>query len=261
MTEFFSAVNQWMTTNRLGVTGTIVSCRSELCLTGVKFLADETGRDILGQIDTEIMALLNDSIQDVLRSQTPKVASVVYLNESIKVFIDPILPHPCLLILGGGHIAVPLTEMGNLLEFHVSVVDDRLSFANQTRFQSAQQVLCQDFEKAIQEFPFDTNTYVIIVTRGHRHDKTCLAEVLRRKKSAYIGMIGSRRKVAALIEDLRAEGFSEEELSNVYAPIGLDIGAQTPAEIAVSIIAEITMVRRYGYSHGLKARQGGKQNG
>lgn len=261
MIEFYSAVNQWMTTNRLGVTGTIISCRSEHCSAGAKFLADETGRDILGQIDTEIMALLNESIQDVLRTKAPKVANVVYLNGSIKVFLDPILPQPRLLILGGGHIAVPLAEMGKLLEFHVSIVDDRLSFANPTRFQSANQVLCQNFEKAIREFPSDTNTYVIIVTRGHRHDKTCLAEVLRRKKSAYIGMIGSRRKVAALIEDLREEGFTEEELKNVYAPIGLDIGAQTPAEIAVSIIAEIIMVRRYGYSDGLKTQQGGMNNG
>ncbi|OLN32691.1 XdhC family protein [Desulfosporosinus metallidurans] len=260
MIEFYAALNRWVNDNRLGVTGTIVSGKLSKCPVGSKFLTDENGQDVLGQIDAELMTLLEESIQDVLRIKTPKLIELEFLNESVKVFLDPILPQARLLILGGGHIAVPLAEMGKLLEFQVSVVDDRPSFANSARFQQVSQVLCQDFETAIREFEFDANTYIIIVTRGHRHDKTCLAEVLKKTKPAYIGMIGSRRKVAALFEDLREDGFSEAELKSVHAPIGLDIGAQTPAEISVSIMAEIIMIRRFGYSSGLKT-QGGKRNG
>lgn len=255
MIEFYAALNQCVKDNRLGVTGTIISGHLNHCLVGTKFLTDETGRDVLGHVDAELMALLEESILDVLNLKTPRLITVTYDNESVKVFIDPILPQARLLILGGGHIAIPLATMGNLLEFQVSVVDDRPYFANPARFQQISQVLCQDFETAIRKFVFDANTYVIIVTRGHRHDKTCLAEVLKKTKPAYIGMIGSQRKVAALFEDLREDGFSEAELKTVYAPIGLDIGAQTPAEISVSVMAEIIMVRRFGYSSGLKTKR------
>lgn len=261
MIEFYSALNQWLIDNRLGVTGTVVSGNLDSCPVGSKFLTNETGQDVLGQIEARMLDLLEESIQDVLRLKTPQVVDIASPKGSVKVFLDPILPQARLLILGGGHIAAPLADTGKLLEFKVSVVDDRPSFANSARFQQVDQVLCQDFETAIREFPFDANTYIIIVTRGHRYDKTCLEEVLKKTKPAYIGMIGSRRKVAALFEDLREDGFSEEELKRVHAPIGLDIGAQTPAEISVSIMAEIIMVRRFGYSCGLKTQQGGKRNG
>ncbi|WP_018306517.1 XdhC family protein [Desulfitobacterium hafniense] len=261
MIEFYSVLNQWLIDNRLGVAGTVVSSNLEFCPVGSKFLANEAGQDVLGQIEVRMMNFLEEPIQDVLRLKTPQVVDLGFPKGSVKVFLDPILPQARLLILGGGHIAVPLAEMGKLLEFQVSVVDDRPSFANSARFRQVNQVLCQNFETAIQKFAFDANTYIIIVTRGHRHDNTCLQEVLKKTKPAYIGMIGSRRKVAALFEDLLEAGFSEEELKSVHAPIGLDIGAQTPAEISVSIMAEITMVRRFGYSSGLKTQKGGSHNG
>lgn len=261
MNKYYSALNQLVEENRLGITGIIVDGHQSSCPVGTKFLIDEAGQDVLGQIEAELMTLLEESIQDVLRMKTPKVVNLTFQNEPVKVFLDPVLPQARLLILGGGHIAVPLVEIGKLLEFQVSVVDDRPSFANSARFQGVSQVLCQDFVTAIRDFQFDANTYVIIVTRGHRHDKVCLQEVLQKPKPAYIGMIGSRRKVTSLFEDLRQEGVSEEELKSVHAPIGLDIGAQTPSEISVSIMSEIIMVRRFGYSSGLKTHQGGKRNG
>lgn len=259
--EFYSLLNQYILTNHLGVAGTIMYSGLDGCPVGSKLLVNETGDPILGLDDPELMHLLMEPIQEVLRLKQPKVITLSHVKGEVKVFLDPILPQARLLILGGGHIAVPLAEMGHLLEYHVSVVDDRLSFAHPDRFPHANRVLCQDFETAIREFSFDANTYVIIVTRGHRHDKTCLAEVLLKSEPAYIGMIGSRRKVAAILDDLREEGYDDEQLNRVYAPIGLDIGAQTPAEIAVSIIAEMVMVSRFGYSHGLKMAQGGKSIG
>lgn len=261
MMGYYSALQQLVNENRLGVAGTIVSGQQSACPVGSKFLTDETGHIVWGQIAAELLTLLQESIQDILNLKTPKTVSLMFQDDFIKVFLDPILPQARLLVLGGGHIAVPLVEMGNLVEFQVTVVDDRPSFASSARFPGASQVLCQDFESAIRKFRFDANTYIIIVTRGHRHDKTCLQEVLRKSRTAYIGMIGSRRKVASLFDDLRQAGFTEEDLKSVHAPIGLDIGAQTPAEIAVSIMAEITMVRRFGYSCGLKTLQGGKGHG
>jgi Xanthine and CO dehydrogenases maturation factor, XdhC/CoxF family len=261
MIEYYSTLQQMVRDNRFGVTGTIVSGHQDDCPIGSKFLIDEMGQHVAGQIKPEIMTLLKESVQDVLFVKAPKLVNLTYQNGLVKVFLDPILPQARLLVLGGGHIAVPLVEIGKLLEFQVSVVDDRPSFANSARFQGVSQVLCQDFETAIREFQFDANTYIIIVTRGHRHDKICLEEVLKKPKPTYIGMIGSRRKIASLFEDLHQDGFSEEQLKSVHTPIGLDIGAQTPAEISVSIMSEIIMVRRLGYSCGLNTREGGKRNG
>lgn len=149
------------------------------------------------------------------------------------------------------------------MDFQVTVVDDRPFFANSMRFAEADEVICENFEKAFQRLSIDSNTFVVIVTRGHRYDQLCLEEVLNTAvKPAYIGMIGSRRKVTTIMNNLQENGIPEEVLNPVYAPIGLDIGAQTPEEIALSILAEMVMIKRYGYSDGLKNQaRGEKING
>ncbi len=156
-----------------------------------------------------------------------------------------------LLILGGGHIALPLATMGKILGYNVTVIDDRPSFANKARFPSVDRVICGDFAKSVQELNPPPGTFVVIVTRGHRHDKVCLQEVVARP-FGYVGMIGSRRRVKALLEELEAEGFPSEVLKQINAPIGLDIGAETPEEIAVSILAELVNVHRSGKAESLK---------
>lgn len=261
MIEYYSVLQQLVKENRLGVAGTILSGPQNVCPVGSKFITDKTGHNLWGQIEAEMMTLLKESIQDVLRSKTPLVVSLIFRDELFKIFLDPIIPQTRLLVLGGGHIALPVVEIGKLLEFQVSVVDDRPEFANSARFPGVSQVLCQDFETAIGEFPFDPNTYIVIATHGHSYDKTCLQEVLKKPQPAYIGMIGSRRKVASVFEELRQDGVADEALKSIHTPIGLDIGAQTPAEISVSIMSEIIMVCRYGKSSGLKTHQGGERNG
>lgn len=167
-----------------------------------------------------------------------------YQDESgvIRV-IEPFFPEPRLIILGGGHIAVPLAEFGAKVGFKVTVVDDRLTFAHQKRFPWADQVLCTSFQDCFTQIPLNQGSYLVIVTRGHRHDQSSLRQALQ-YEPAYIGMIGSRRRVHIVKSQLLQEGFPSEKLDAVQAPIGLPIGAVTPEEIAISIIAQVIQYRR-----------------
>ncbi|MEW6524190.1 MAG: XdhC family protein [Bacillota bacterium] len=157
---------------------------------------------------------------------------------------------PVLLVCGGGHIALPLSQMGKLLGFSVVVVDDRPSFANPARFPWADRVICGPFAQSLATYPTDRATYAVVVTRGHRHDLECVQALLDRD-TGYMGMIGSRRRVAGVLRLLGQEGKAGDALARLHAPTGLDIGAQSPAEIALSILAEITKVRRGGSGKSL----------
>ena len=147
-----------------------------------------------------------------------------------------------LILCGGGHVSLELAHIAARLEFEVVVIDDRPEFANEARFPMAHQVLCMPFEEAMDALGSRDTDFYAILTRGHAFDKECLAHVLR-GQYAYVGMIGSRTKVAAVYKALREEGFSQEMLDGVHSPIGLSIGGQTPAEIAVSIAAQLVQVR------------------
>ena len=147
-----------------------------------------------------------------------------------------------IVVCGGGHVSLALVRMLKLLDFHVTVIDERPEFANKERFPEADEILCTSFTEALAENDFGGNVYYILVTRGHKYDYDCLSYLMK-GRYRYIGMIGSRSKVAACFEKLRAEGYSEEEIAGVHAPIGLKIKAQTPAEIAVSICAEIIQLK------------------
>ncbi len=165
-------------------------------------------------------------------------------EEKAAVFMEPFYPKERLLILGGGHIAVPLVKIGNMIGMSVTVIDDRPSFANRDRFSEADCVICEDFNRFLKEATITGNDYIVIITRGHRHDKDCLKQLLQKKESIYIGMIGSRRRVKALKELLIEEGEDATRLERVCTPIGLSIGAVTPEEISVSIAAEIIQRKR-----------------
>lgn len=162
-------------------------------------------------------------------------------NESY--LIEPYFPEPKLIIFGGGHIAKPLVEFGKKVGFNITVIDDRPSFANSKRFLEADKVLCESFEKSFDSLNLNKSTFAVIVTRGHRHDIDCLREVLK-YETGYVGMIGSKRRVKGVMDQLISEGYSKEVLDKVNSPIGIEIGAVTPEEIAVSIIAEVIKYRR-----------------
>ena len=160
-----------------------------------------------------------------------------------EVFIEPILTSPTLYIFGGGHISLALARMGKLLGFKIAVIDDRPEFANPDRFPEADMTLAEDFSKTFPELKIDKSSYIVIVTRNHQYDDLVLEWAVG-TPAKYIGMIGSKAKTKAVFSHLMTRGISKEQLDRVHAPIGLEINAQTPEEIAVSILAEVVKVRR-----------------
>ena len=147
-----------------------------------------------------------------------------------------------LIICGGGHVSLALAHIASILEFDITVIDDREEFANPERFPMAGQTLCMPFSEAMDRLGSRPDDYYVIVTRGHAFDRDCLAKALR-GQYAYVGMIGSKLKIKAVMDSLRAEGFPQEVLDGVHSPIGIKLGGQTPAEVAVSIAAELVAER------------------
>jgi xanthine dehydrogenase accessory factor len=165
--------------------------------------------------------------------------------DEFEVMIEVTERPATLLIVGGGHVGQSIATTGAHVGFSVAVLDDREAFANPERFPMADRVICGDFVKELRRFPIDASTYVVLVSRGHKQDELSLREVVT-SGAAYVGMIGSRRRVGTVLTHLEREGYPREALSRVHTPIGLDIGAETPEEIAVSVVAEIIAVRRGG---------------
>ena len=168
---------------------------------------------------------------------TGKVQNIV-IEQNKKVLIEPFIPKPRLIVFGGGHIAKSLTELASRVGFYVMLIDDRPLFANTERFPESEEVICESFEKSFSLINLRKSDYVVIVTRGHRHDGTVLRKVLNFDLT-YVGMIGSNRRVKAMMNELLNEGFSKDKLDLVNSPIGLDISAITPDEIAISIVAQL----------------------
>lgn len=159
----------------------------------------------------------------------------------LDVFIEPIKAIPVVCIFGAGHIAQPLSKMAKVAGFNVAVVDDRPTFANTERFPEADAVYGDGFDETFPRLGVNKNSYIVIVTRGHLHDQHVLKWALS-TDARYIGMIGSKRKITTVYKNLQQEGVPEGEFKRVHAPIGLNIGAETPEEIAVSILAEIVQI-------------------
>jgi len=199
--------------------------------------------------------VLTDARQ-VIREKSPRHLHYAEADGSVSLFVDVQQRPPHLIVVGAGHIAVPLAAMAKLCEFQVSVLDDRPQFANNARFPTADQVIAGPFRAELDrlrqgKMAFDNDTYIVLVTRGHQYDVDSLLEVLD-DPLAYIGMIGSRRRIRAVFELLEKEqSIPASKFDRVYAPIGLNIGAITPAEIAVCIMAEIINVMRGGPALGM----------
>jgi xanthine dehydrogenase accessory factor len=160
-----------------------------------------------------------------------------------EVFIEPITGAPSLFIFGGGHIAVPLARMASIAGYKISVIDERPDFANPARFPDAAEVIVSDIAPAYGRLNIDKGSYIVIVTHGHKGDEAALEGALK-TPAKYIGMIGSKTKNKSVFAHLLEKGFTKDDLNRVHAPIGICIRAQTPEEIAVSILAEMIAVKR-----------------
>jgi xanthine dehydrogenase accessory factor len=177
-------------------------------------------------------------------NQDPKYDTGLVCGGTLEVFIEPVLPPALLYVFGAGHVAINLCQVAANAGFDVIVADDRSSYASKERFPAAKEVHALDFEEATQKFDPNESSSIVIVTRGHRDDMRVLRWAVQ-TRARYVGMIGSKRKVIEIFKTLQQEGIPAHLFDRVYAPVGLDIGAVTPEEIAVAITAELIAVRRH----------------
>jgi xanthine dehydrogenase accessory factor len=211
-----------------------------------------TGSEVHGSFgdptaDAAARTLARDGLGHVPGVETGPVSLPLEGGEEIHAFLELHHPQPEMVIVGAGHVAQPLCTVGSILGLQVRVLDDRPEFATRERFPEAREVRRVDFSDPFASVPLHPWSSVILVTRGHRYDYECLRKVLlSHRLPGYIGMIGSRRRVRATFQILLEEGIPKERLAQVRAPIGLDLGAETPAEIAVAVAAEMVHHLRGG---------------
>jgi xanthine dehydrogenase accessory factor len=202
-----------------------------------------------GCVEADVWA----AAKEVMQKETPR-KMVFNLNHeasydsglicggTLEIFVEPLLPQPVVYLFGGGHVSIAVANAASAAGFGIVVVDDRETFANAQRFPMAQTLLT-DFDAAFASIKPNASSYLVIVTRGHKEDMRVLAWAVR-TEARYVGMIGSKRKVLSVYKALENEGYRAEEFARVFAPMGLDVGALSPEEIAVSIVAELIAVRR-----------------
>jgi xanthine dehydrogenase accessory factor len=161
----------------------------------------------------------------------------------LNIFVEPVVPQPRAFIFGGGHVSKSISKVANLAGFSTVIIDDREAFANPERFPEAEETYADEYESVFPKLSVTSSTYLIIVTRGHRDDMRVLRWAIT-TPARYIAMIGSKRKTISVIRELEKEGFSREMFEKIFAPMGLEIGAESPEEIAISVVAEMIAIRR-----------------
>ena len=186
------------------------------------------------------------NLEYVNKAKEKNLIANIKINDEESVLAEVFKREHRLIVFGAGHVGYHLCHFSSKVGFNTIVVDDRPYFANKEKFGDNIQVICNTFENAFEILDIHEEDYVVIVTRGHKHDKFCLEKILSLDELNYIGMIGSKRRVKIMKEELIEEGYSKEKIENIYSPIGLNIGAVTPEEIAISILAEIISVKRIG---------------
>jgi xanthine dehydrogenase accessory factor len=221
---------------------------------GAKMVVYPDGR-IVGTIGGGcVEAEMTWRARSVIETRRPQVASYELTPEQagedglicggrMEVFLEPLLGTPTLCLFGAGHVAQPLARMAKSAGFRVEVADDRVKFANSDRFPDADLILVEDYPDAARRMTLGPNTYAVVVTRGHKGDADALQSVLGRGLR-FVGLLASRPKLVHIVAELEERGVPGEELGKIHSPLGLEIGATTPEEIAVSVLAEMIAVRR-----------------
>lgn len=202
-----------------------------------------------GEMERRVIAAAKDALAD----GQPRYLDMTLANEErgdpmicggeMEIFVEPLLTSPTLIIVGAGHIGAAVAQLGKPLGFRIVVLDDRPDFVTPANFPHADERIAGDIVKEIQRLEITPQTFVVLVTRAHTLDAQLLGAIVD-KPAAYIGMLGSKRRVITVMETLKKQGVNEAALARVHAPIGIEINAETPAEIAVSILAEIIQARR-----------------
>jgi xanthine dehydrogenase accessory factor len=210
---------------------------------GSKILLKTSGEKVgslLGGVELEKKIL--DEGEVAVREKKPKVLVLSSENRKMKILLEPVFSEPTVYVFGGGHISEQLAPLVKKVHFKVVVIDDREMFANRDRFPEVDEVIVSEFEKCFDQLNMNDSSYIVIVTRGHLYDGFVLEQAVK-TNARYIGMIGSKKKIKTLYQNLVEKGISKEALKRVHAPIGIEINSETPEEIAVSIVAELIKVR------------------
>ncbi|MDX1623008.1 MAG: XdhC family protein [Gemmatimonadota bacterium] len=228
--------------------GVVVAAPENPGLVGRRLAWD--GESLRGELDDPAATR---AARELLEESGEEAGVRAVPGTGIEMYVERIAPPPELVIVGAGHIAQPLCGIGKLLGWEVAVLDDRPEFARTDRFPEADRVLVADFDDPFAEVSIGPRTRLVLVTRGHRYDYDCLrALAAAGADPAYLGMIGSRRRVRAAFEQLAGEGVDPEWIARIYAPVGLDVGSETPAEIAVAVAAEMVLAHRGGTGRPLR---------
>jgi xanthine dehydrogenase accessory factor len=228
--------------------GALTGTRIGSLITVINGIGADVGKTVHCMVFADGTVVGTWPLSEELRARVVKEAvaaagSRVIEAEEVQLLVEPASVPNTLVVFGAGHVSVPTARLAAEVGFRVVVVDDRSEFANRARFaEAADIVVPEEFVSAFSRLSIDGDTFVVIVTRGHRFDMDVLAGALR-TEAGYIGMIGSRRKRNAIYTALKKQGFSEADLARVHCPIGLSIGAESPEEIAVSIVAELIACR------------------
>ena len=193
--------------------------------------------------DAGLDARARDIALETLRAGT---ARTVALDDGHELLVEPIVAKPHLVVVGAGHVGLALAKLAHGLAYDVTVIDDRPEFASQERFPDGVQIVRADMAEALGTLPIGWNSFIVVATRGHKLDAHCLRAAIQ-TRARYVGLLGSKRKTILIERMLREEGLAEERIRSVHAPVGLDLGGRTPAEIALSVLAELSM-ERYGGS-------------
>jgi xanthine dehydrogenase accessory factor len=218
---------------------------------------DDDTRRLLLMPDESTIGSLGDEATDqaaiaAAAEMTGQIPGLKRLEDPARdAFIEPLGPMPEIYIFGGGHVGLATVRVGAVAGFRVIVIDDRPTFCNPERFPEADECIVAEFDGAFERLDIGEDSYIVTVTRGHAHDETVVRQALA-TNAGYIGMIGSRAKVRGILRSLGERGATDEQIARIHAPIGLDIGADTPEEIAVSILAEIIAVMRRGDADGVR---------
>lgn len=245
--KLLSVVNKGIAVNVF----TVINSNSEKSDAVGKMVIMTLDGQMAEECDHELFCKISEKIAGMVWKKAIIITVQGIHGESYRIFWDRVIKENRAIVFGGGHISQPLVQILGMLHFNVAVIDDRLEFANHARFPLAREVICQEFSRAFGQVKIDRDTAVIIVTRGHRYDLDCLRATIG-YEARYWGMIGSRRRVKEILHLLREEGAPEDKLRRLRSPIGLDIKAETPEEIAVSIAAEVISVFRGGCSASLR---------
>jgi xanthine dehydrogenase accessory factor len=253
--DIYEEITRLRKEGRRGALATIINVRGSIpSFETAKMLVREDGT-IAGTIGGGcVEAEVWEAAREVMKNEKPQTLNFNLNNNprydtglvcggTLEVFVEPVLPISTLYIFGAGHVAFSLYKVARMAGFDVVITDDRETYANRERFPDARDIFADEYEQVMSQLAPNDTSYIVIVTRGHRDDMRVLRWAAE-TPARYVGMIGSQRKTISIYKELEKEGIAAEKLARVYAPVGIDIGAITPEEIAISIVAELIARRR-----------------